>query len=117
DALVEAITAVTKTMKRAEIEKKLLAVDVPASSVLTFIEAYTSDHANAVGLTQMVDQKKIGMMRFYANPLHFDNEPCKIRSGCPLLGQDTTDILKDLGYDDAAIAKLYEDGVVGASLI
>lgn len=115
--LVKLLEAKTVTLKRAEIEQKLLAAGVPASGVLSFIEAYTSDHANAVGLTQMVDQPKIGQMRFYANPLHFDDEPCRIRSGCPLLGADTTAVLQQLGYDAAAIAKLYEDGVVGASMI
>lgn len=117
DALVEAITAVTRTLKRSEIEQKLLAVDVPASSVLTFIEAYTSDHANAAGLTQLVDQPKIGTMRFYSNPIRFDDELTPVRSGAPLLGADTTEVLKDLGYDDAAIQQLYNDGVVASSLI
>lgn len=116
-ALVEILEAKTLTLKRSEVEKKLLAVDVPASSVLSFIEMYTSDHANEIGLTQLIDQPKIGMMRYYANPLRFNDEPCQIRSGAALLGTHTTEVLQQLGYDDAAIAKLYEDGVVGASMI
>ena len=116
DALVELITNVTKTLRRAEVEEKLAAVDVPAAAVLSFIEAYTSEHANAVGLTQMVNQAKVGQMRFYANPLHFDNEACTIQRGAPLLGEDTDEVLKGLGYDEAAIQKLHEDGVVGSSL-
>jgi len=115
--LVKILEAKTVTLKRAEIEKKLLAVDVPASSVLSFIEMYTSDHANEIGLTQVIDQPKIGLMRYYSNPLYFNDEQCKIRSGAALLGAHTDEVLKQLGYDDAAIAKLYEDGVVGASLI
>lgn len=117
EELTEAITAVTRTLKREEIEKRLLAVDVPASAVLSFIEAYTSDHANQVGLTQLVDQKKIGLMRFYANPIHFDNEACVIQRGAPLLGEDTTPVLEGLGYSKEEIEKLYADGVVGSSLI
>ena len=66
--------------------------DVPASAVLSFIEAYTSDHANQTGLTQLVDQKKIGLMRFYSNPIRFDNETIPIRRGAPLLGEDTTPV-------------------------
>ena len=115
--LVKILEAKTITLKRAEIEKKLLAVDVPASSVLSFIEMYTSDHANEVGLTQVIDQPKIGLMRYYSNPLYFNDEQCKIRSGAALLGSNTTEVLQQLGYDEAAIAKLYEDGVVGASMI
>ena len=117
DALVEQITAVTRTLKRSEIEEKLLAVGVPASAVLTFIEAYTSDHANQAGLTQLVDQEKIGLMRFYSNPIRFDNQLTEIRRGCPLLGEDTREILEGLGYSAEEINKLYEDKVVGSSMI
>ena len=117
DALVEQITAVTRTLKRSEIEEKLLAVGVPASAVLTFIEAYTSDHANQTGLTQLVDQEKIGLMRFYSNPIRFDNQLTEIRRGCPLLGEDTREILEGLGYSAEEINKLYEDKVVGSSMI
>ena len=117
DALVEALTAATVLLRREEIETRLLAADVPASAVLSFIEAYTSDHANQTELTQLVDQKKIGLMRFYSNPIHFDGETIPIRRGAPLLGEDTTDVLRDLGYTQSEIDKLYADGVVGASLI
>ena len=115
--LVEAVTSATVLLRRAEIEARLLAVDVPASAVLSFIEAYTSDHANQTGLTQLVDQKKIGLMRFYSNPIRFDNETIPIRRGAPLLGEDTTQVLRELGYSQAEIDQLYADGVVGASLI
>lgn len=65
----------------------------------------------------MVDQKKIGLMRFYSNPIRFDNETIPIRRGAPLLGEDTTQVLRELGYSQAEIDQLYADGVVGASLI
>lgn len=117
DALVEALTAATVLLRREEIETRLLAADVPASAVLSFIEAYTSDHANQTELTQLVDQKKIGLMRFYSNPIRFDGETSPIRRGAPLLGEDTTGVLLELGYSQAEIDKLYADGVVASSLI
>lgn len=117
DALVEALEAVTRTLFRAQIEEKLLGAGVPASGVLPFIEAYTSDHANAVGLTQIVQQDKIGATRFYRNPLRFNNEPCDIKRGTPLLGADTESIMKELGYSDGDIKKLYDDEVIGSHLI
>ena len=117
DALVEALTAATVLLRREEIETRLLAADVPASAVLSFIEAYTSDHAGQTELTQLVDQKKIGLMRFYSNPIRFDGETAPIRRGAPLLGEDTTGVLLELGYSQAEIDKLYADGVVASSLI
>lgn len=116
DALVENIERVTRAMFRAEIERKLLAVDVPASEVLPFIEAYTSDHANQTQVTQMVYQEKIGNIRFYNNPLRFNDELCPIHRGSPLLGEDTEEILKSVGYSKEEIKHLYEEEVVGSHL-
>lgn len=116
EALVAALEAVTRTLFRRELEERLLAVDVPASGVLSFIEAYTSDHANQTGLTALVEQDKIGFIRFYNNPLRFDHEPLTIRRGAPLLGQDTQSILEGLGYSAQEIEALYSDGVVGSHL-
>lgn len=115
-ALVELLEARTRTMFRAEIEEKLLAVDVPASEVLPFIEAYTSDHANQTDVTALVYQEKIGSIRFYNNPLRFNNQLCKIRRGAPLLGQDTAEILESVGYSKEEIQKLYDDGVAASHL-
>lgn len=117
DALVEALEAVTRTMFRAEIEKKLLAEDIPASEVLPFIEAYTSDHANQTQVTEFVNQEKIGMIRFYNNPIRFNNEICPIWRGAPLLGQDSREILTSIGYTQEQIDKLYDDGIVASSMI
>ena len=111
DELAEAVTTATVRLRREEIESRLLAADVPASAVLS------SGHAGQTELTQLVEQKKIGLMRFYSNPIHFDGETIPIRRGAPLLGEDTTDVLRDLGYTQSEIDKLYADGVVGASLI
>ena len=90
---------------------------MPASGVLSFIEAYTSDHANLTQVTQQVDQDKIGTIRFYNNPLRFNGQLCPIRRGTPLLGEDTDTILRELGYTPEQIAQLYEDEVVGRHLI
>lgn len=117
DALVEALENITRTMRRSEIEAKLMAVDVPASEVLPFIEAYTSEHANATHVTELVHQEKVGQMRFYNNPLRFNNELCEIRSGAPLLGQHTRQVLQNIGYTEAEIDKLYADNIVCSSLL
>uniref|UniRef100_UPI000A886111 CaiB/BaiF CoA transferase family protein n=1 Tax=Clostridium sp. NkU-1 TaxID=1095009 RepID=UPI000A886111 len=77
EALTEKIEAVTRTMFRKEVEEKLLAVEVGASEVLPFIEAYTSDHANQTDVTALAWQDKIGFIRFYNNPIRFNDEICR----------------------------------------
>lgn len=117
DALVAALEAVTRLRFREELEEALLKVDVPCSGILSFIEEYTSKHANDTGLTQVVWQEKIGATRFYSNPIQFNGQRSKIKRGTPLLGQDTSEILTSVGYSDAEIKRLYDDNVVGSHLI
>lgn len=116
DVLAGQIESVTRTMFRRDIEELLLAADVPASQVLPFIETYTSEHANATEVTQLVWQEKIGNIRFYNNPLRFNNELCPIKRGAPLLGEDTDEILKSVGYSEEEIARLHRDEVVASHL-
>ena len=85
--------------------------------VLPFIEAYTSEHANSTETTTLVDQEKIGQMRFYNNPIRFNDELCPIWRGAPLLGEDSREILAGLGYSEEKIDQLFADGVVGSSMI
>ena len=115
--LAAAIEQVTKTKFRVQLEKELMAQDVPCTGVLTFIEAYTSDHANKTGLTSFVEQPKIGRIRFYNNPIKINGEQFEIQRGAALLGEDTDEILKSSGYTDAEIQKLYADGVVASHKI
>jgi len=113
DALIEEIEAVTRTLFRKEAEEKLLAADVPAGAVLPFIEAYTSEMANKTDVTTFVWQDKIGYTRFYNNPIRINDEICPIHRGAPLVGQDSRDILADLGYSDEEIQSLIDAEVVG----
>ena len=113
----EAILLTHVTYKRSEIEKRLTEAGVPASEVLPFIEAYTSEHANSTETTTLVDQEKIGQMRFYNNPIRFNDELCPIWRGAPLLGEDSREILAGLGYSEEKIDQLFADGVVGSSMI
>ena len=116
EELIEIVESKTKTLSRFVIEETLLEAGVPASAMLTFIEAYTSDHANSTNVLEMIHQKNIGMMRFYTNPLRFNDKVCSIHSGTPLLGEHTVEILEDLGYSEESIQKLFDEDIIGASL-
>lgn len=113
ETLTEKIEGATRTMFRKEAEEVLLAADVPASQILPFIEAYTSDHGNQTDATAMVWQDNIGYIRFYNNPIRFNDEVCPIHRGSPLLGQDSRGILEQVGYSGEEIQMLIDDGVVG----
>jgi formyl-CoA transferase len=45
-------------------------------------------------------------------PLRFDRAPLELRAPAPLLGEDTADVLEELGYDPSEMQSLAESGVV-----
>jgi len=47
-----------------------------------------------------------------ANPIHFSATPIAYRHAPPLLGQDTDDVLRELGRSEASIAALRAAGIV-----
>lgn len=116
DELAAEIEKLTKTLKRSEIEEKLLAAGVPASGVLSFIEAYTSNHANKTGLTQLVEQSRLGMYRFYRNPIKINDQQLAIESCSPLLGEHTREVLGKIGYGQERIEELMKSEVIGEHL-
>ena len=47
-----------------------------------------------------------------AFPYQFSETPASVRYGAPLVGQHTREVLADIGYDDATIEGLMNDGVI-----
>ena len=50
-----------------------------------------------------------------AAPIKFSETPASVRKGAPLLGEDTRDILRGCGYDDAEIDRLAAQQVIVAA--
>jgi crotonobetainyl-CoA:carnitine CoA-transferase CaiB-like acyl-CoA transferase len=50
-------------------------------------------------------------LRVLGSPIRLDGERPAVRAA-PLLGADSDSILKELGYDDSAVAALRSEGVV-----
>ena len=96
DLIVE-IEKVTKTMGKYEIEKLLAGNKVPAGAVMTVPEVMTSSHAIDSEMVQVMDQKTIGKLFTTGIPMHFSKTPGEIRTGSPLLGEHSVEILKELG--------------------
>ena len=46
------------------------------------------------------------------NGVRIDGRPCAPARSPPMLGEDTDDLLRELGYDDTAIAALRAVGAV-----
>jgi crotonobetainyl-CoA:carnitine CoA-transferase CaiB-like acyl-CoA transferase len=58
------------------------------------------------------DHPRAGDVRVLNHPIRYDGNPPPLRRRPPLLGEDTADVLRELGYSSAEVEKLRADGVV-----
>ena len=79
------------------------AVGLPAGPVLSIAEMHEDPQALAREMVTAVDHPVAGSVRTIGHPIRFSETPGGPVTGAPLLGQHTREVLKESGYDDAAI--------------
>jgi crotonobetainyl-CoA:carnitine CoA-transferase CaiB-like acyl-CoA transferase len=116
--LAEAIEAILAQRPAEEWEALLTAADVGcvrASGPMPG-EFWDADaHVRANGFAVEVEHPRWGAMRRHGPLLHFSETPATPGPGT-VAGQHTEAILRELGYDEAAIERLHAGGVVTDSV-
>ena len=110
--LVPLLAARLATATSAEWLVLLDAADVPAGPLLDVLEAFDTPQARAVNARVPMAHPALGAVDQVRSPFDFSITPTSIRTPPPLLGEHSDEILSELGYDAAAIARLRADAVV-----
>ena len=98
---------------RDEVLAALAAAKIPAAPVLSPQQALDHPHVQAGGFLQDMDYPGLNKPAPLSRvALKLSRTPGEIHHRAPLLGEHTSEVLGALGYDDAAIASLREQGVV-----
>jgi crotonobetainyl-CoA:carnitine CoA-transferase CaiB-like acyl-CoA transferase len=92
--------------------ERLEAAEIPCGPIQGVLEALESDQAQARDMLVEVEHPLLGPLRQVGLPFKLGATPATIRSAPPLLGEHSDEILAELGYDPAAIARLRADGVI-----
>jgi crotonobetainyl-CoA:carnitine CoA-transferase CaiB-like acyl-CoA transferase len=93
--------------------RTLAAHDIPAAPVQTLREFMDDPAVRHHEMVREYDHPELGRLRLMGMPLVFSGSPTRDPGRPPLLGEHTETLLRDLGYDPAAIEDLRRRRVIG----
>lgn len=112
DALVPLVAAILATAPSDTWLERFEAAEVPAGPVNDLLAAFGSPQARARGMRVELEHPRLGAVSQVGVPVRLAATPASIRRPPPLLGEDGDEILVELGYGPAEIARLRGERVV-----
>ena len=92
----------------------LLEHGIPAGPILSYPEAFGSEHAQARGMRMEIDHPIEGRVPNIGFPVKLSATPQQVRRHPPLLGEHTDEVLSELGLSEEERAQLRAQGAFGA---
>jgi crotonobetainyl-CoA:carnitine CoA-transferase CaiB-like acyl-CoA transferase len=90
----------------------LHAEDIHASKVQTYADIVADPQARANRYVEEVQDGEGRSFTVLGSPIHFSQTPASFRAMAPGLGEHTDEVLAEVGYGEADIARLKKSGVV-----
>jgi crotonobetainyl-CoA:carnitine CoA-transferase CaiB-like acyl-CoA transferase len=99
------------TKTTAEWMALLEKADIPANPLHTPNSLLTDPHLNATGFFGAAEHPTEGWLTTMQIPGRWSRTPPSVRSHAPRLGEHSTEILKEAGFDEAEIAQMLRERV------
>jgi crotonobetainyl-CoA:carnitine CoA-transferase CaiB-like acyl-CoA transferase len=115
EALAATIESVTATEPVAHWLEVLGEAGVPCAPIQDFGQVFTDPHLLARHYFWDAPHPKAGPVRQLGSPMRFSRTPVRRDTAGPLLGEDTAELLTELGYPSAEVRSLVEKRVVKVS--
>lgn len=93
---------------------EMLAVGIPAGPILTYPQAFESEHGRSRKMRIEIDHPVEGKVPNIGFPVKFSGTPAQVRLPPPLLGEHTAAVLAELGFDAGQQAELEAEGAFSA---
>ncbi len=88
---------------------------VPCGPVHDMLQALSDPQTIAREMVVEVEHSTLGRVKTIGLPVKFSETPGKVRSGAPLYGEHTSEVLGEYGFDDDEIAALDKEGAIAAA--
>ena len=113
EVVVREVPKLFASQPRAYWEERLLAADVTAIPIHRPTEVFDEAQVAHNDATVRVRDAELGELEQVGVAARLTGTPGAVRSGAPLPGADSDEILHALGYDAAAIDGLRRSGIIG----
>ncbi|MEE2662219.1 MAG: CoA transferase [Pseudomonadota bacterium] len=94
------------TRTTAEWLKTLPKLEIPCGEIVEIEDIPDDPHLRAVDFFRSIEHPTEGRIKLVDFPINFSRTPTKLKRLQPKLGQDSAEILKELGYKEAEIDEL-----------
>ncbi|MFI6759867.1 formyl-CoA transferase [Micromonospora sp. NPDC050417] len=101
----------TEKHTKWEVMEKLNAHNIPCGPILSTKELIEDETLAALGSVVEVEHPERGAYKTVGNPIKLSDSTVEIERS-PLLGEHTTQVLAELGYDERQVADLRAAGVI-----
>ena len=109
ETLIPAIEEVTRTRPMDHWISALQEAGVPCAKIQTYDRVFNDPHLIERGYFWDAPHRTISQpVRQLGNPMHFSQTPVEQRKAGPLLGEDSRDVLTELGYSEEEIVALVD---------
>jgi crotonobetainyl-CoA:carnitine CoA-transferase CaiB-like acyl-CoA transferase len=112
ETIARLLEPVMRTRTTAEWVERLVPLGIWVAAVNTLDEALADPILAAAEVYEDVEHPVAGRVRLLRLPVEFSTGRAGVRRLPPSAGQHTEEILREAGYDDAAIAQLRAEAVV-----
>lgn len=79
---------------------------------MNMLEALTDPQTLSRDMVVEVEHSTLGPVKTIGTPLKFSSTPGKVRSGAPVYGEHTREVLREYGFNDQEIAAFEKEGAV-----
>jgi crotonobetainyl-CoA:carnitine CoA-transferase CaiB-like acyl-CoA transferase len=111
-ALVDVVTARTRTLKTADLLERLRAAGVPSAPIHTVDQVLQEPQTHASGMLVGAPHPRVPDYRSVGLPIQWDGRRPGVRRIPPRLGEHSTDVLTWLGYTLDDLRTLKSQGLV-----